>query len=254
MKAILYIYASLCLLLAISPVTSLFAAPGTAVVAARDVSFYTAVTRFLQEHVQEGQLNYKALQKDQGQLQRLVQQLAVYNLENAPASERKAFYLNAYNLLVLHQVLAHYPLKSVKDVPGFFDERQFRVAGEMLTLNQLEKQKLMAPYRDARVHFALVCAARSCPPLLNEAYAPGKVEEQLEAQTKRALQDDGFIKVQPKGKKVLVSELFKWYREDFLRHAPSVPAYINRYRSHPLPAGYTLGYYPYNWALNDTGR
>ena len=253
MKAILSIYVSLCLLLAISPVTTI-ATPGTAVGVARQDSFYAAVTRFLQEHVQEGQVNYQALQKDKEPLQRLVQQLAVYNLENAPASERKAFYLNAYNLLVLHQVLAHYPLQSVMDVAGFFDERQFRVAGEKLTLNQLEKQKLMAPYRDARVHFALVCAARSCPPLLNEAYVPGKVEEQLEAQTKRALQDADFIKVLPKGKKVLVSELFKWYKEDFLRHAPSVPAYINRYRSHALPAGYTLGYYPYNWALNDTGR
>lgn len=142
----------------------------------------------------------------------------------------------------------------MRGVPGFFDKQQFRVAGEKLTLNQLEKQKLMAPYQDARVHFALVCAAKSCPPLLDRAYIPGQVEEQLEAQAQQALRNPDFIKVRPKGKQVLVSELFKWYRADFLRQAPSVPAYINRYRSKPLPLGYSLGYYPYNWALNDSSR
>ena len=231
------------------------AKPAAAATAAQQQQdFYAAASRLLQAHVQEGQVNYRSLQEDEARLQRLVQQLAVYDLDNVPAAERKAFYLNAYNLLVLWQVLEHYPLISVMDVPGFFDKQQHRVAGENLTLNQLEEQKLMAPYQDARVHFALVCAAKSCPPLLNTAYVPGRVEEQLEAQTKRALQDPAFIQVYTEERKVLVSELFKWYRSDFLRQAPSLSAYINRFRSTPLPPGFRLGYYPYNWSLNDSRK
>lgn len=241
----------LCLLSIVSPAP---AQARTSDVVVQQDDFYAAATQLLQKHVHNGQVNYISLREDNAQLQRLVKQIASYDLQDAPAAERKAFYLNAYNLLVLHQVLAHYPLKSVMDVPGFFDEQQFRVADEQITLNQLEKQKLMAPYQDARVHFALVCAAKACPPLLNAAYTPAEVEEQLETQAKRALQDSDFIKIQPKERKVLVSELFQWYKQDFLRGAPSVAAYINRFRSNPLPSGYSLGYYPYNWDLNDSSR
>ncbi|WP_162055159.1 DUF547 domain-containing protein [Pontibacter pamirensis] len=217
-----------------------------------DDAFYTALSRLLQKHVTEGQVDYRSLQKDKAELQRLVQQIARYNIKGAPAAERKAFYINAYNVLVLQQVLSNYPLKSVMDVPGFFDKQQFNVAGERLTLNELEKQKLLATYKDARVHFSLVCAAKSCPPLLNKAYTPAQVEAQLEAQARQTLQSPDFIKVQDSAKKVLVSEIFKWYEQDFLQEAPSIAAYINRYRQHALPQGHRLGYYTYSWDLNDS--
>lgn len=250
-KNLLYpLFLCLCCLMVVSAPTRAAIAPTAAMVT--DDTFYPNVTRLLQEHVENGQVNYRSLQQDKPQLQRLVQQIARYDVKNAPAAERKAFYLNAYNVLVLQQVMAHYPLKSVMDVSGFFDRQQHNVAGERLTLNELEKQKLLAPYKDARVHFALVCAAVSCPPLLNEAYTPAGVEAQLEDQAKRTLQSPTFIIVQDKGKKVLVSEIFKWYEQDFLREAPSVPAYINRYRVKPLPQGYRLGYYPYQWTLNNS--
>ncbi len=215
-------------------------------------NFYTSVTALLQGHVMAGGVNYTLLAKSKPELQRLVHEIGDYSLASAPPAERKAFYINAYNVLVLHQVMKYYPIKSVMDVPGFFDKQRFKVAGEQLTLNQLERQKLMVPYQDSRVHFALVCAAQSCPPLLNTAYTPAQVEEQLETQTKKALQDPNFVQVSGARKQVLVSELFKWYRDDFLGEASSVAAYINKYRSRALPAAYRLSYYTYNWALNDS--
>lgn len=240
-----------CLLMVYIPAQALVTLPGPPI--AENI-FYTNLSQLLQKHTAGGQVNYQGLQKDKAALQQLVQQIAGYNLKNASAAERKAFYINAYNVLVLQQVLEHYPLKSVMDVPGFFDKQKFNVAGERLTLNELEKQKLMAPYKDARIHFALVCAAKSCPPLLSKAYTPSQVEAQLEAQAKQTLQDPTFIKVQRKGKKVLVSEVFKWYEQDFKQEAASVSAYINEYRSSPLPQGYKMGYYTYSWDLNDSGK
>lgn len=196
-------------------------------------------------------VNYKTLQRDGKLLQDLVRKVAQYDLKGAAGTEKKAFYLNAYNVLVLQQVLEHYPLKSVMDVPGFFDSKRHEVAGEPLTLNELEQQKLLVPFQDARIHFALVCAARSCPPLLSNAYLPDQVEKQLEAQARQALQNPDFIRVQPGERQVLVSEIFRWYQQDFLREAPSVIAYINRYRKAALPKQYALGYYTYNWRLNE---
>ena len=225
-------------------------APVKTQVEAAQTNFYTSLTQLLQRHVQQGRVNYTSLRQDKEALRQLVNQIGAYDLSRATSAEKKAFYLNAYNLLVLHQVLEHYPIKSVMDVEGFFDRQEFTVAGEKLTLNELERQKLLKPYQDARVHFALVCAAASCPPLLSQAYTPAKVEQQLQEQTESTLQSSQFIKVQPGQKRVLVSEIFKWYKDDFLREAPSILAYINRYRSAPLPSSYSLAYYPYNWQLN----
>lgn len=221
---------------------------------AQKQDFYTSATQLLQGHVQQGQVNYRSLRQSEAELQQLVKQIGGYTLKEASASEKKAFYINAYNLLVLHQVLKHYPLKSVMDVEGFFDRQEFVVAGESMTLNELEKQKLLANYPDARIHFALVCAAKSCPPLLNKAYTPAEVEQQLQQQAVNTLRHNDFIRVQSKEQRVLVSEIFKWYQNDFLKEKPSVKAYINSFRLRPIPASYKLGYYTYNWQLNEAGQ
>ncbi|GAB3203180.1 hypothetical protein ABID22_000996 [Pontibacter aydingkolensis] len=224
------------------------------IVSNHESSFYTSVTELLQRNVANGQVKYKVLQKDKAKLDKLVRQIELYSLNKATPAEKKAFYINAYNVLVLKQVMEHYPIKSVMDVPGFFDKQKYTVAGESLTLNELEKGKLLKPYKDARLHFALVCAAKSCPALLNEAYTPQRVEEQLQKQTKLAMQDATFTKVLPKQKHIQVSELFKWYEADFVAEAPSIIAYINKFRSSPIPQDYKVNYYTYNWSLNELSR
>ncbi|WP_439883378.1 DUF547 domain-containing protein [Pontibacter sp. MBLB2868] len=234
------------------PVLALPSFAASVPVAVQENNFYNTASGLLKKYVKNGLVNYKELQKDKATLDRLVQQIGSYDLNKASKSEKKAFYLNAYNLLVLQQVLAHYPLKSVMDVNGFFDKQQFKVAGERLTLNELEKKKLLIPYNDARIHFALVCAASSCPPLLNEAYTPQQVELQLQQQARQTLRNPHFIRINQREKTVLISEIFKWYEPDFLAEAPAVTAYINKFRSTPLPENYKVSYYTYDWSLNDS--
>ncbi|RAU81768.1 DUF547 domain-containing protein [Pontibacter arcticus] len=215
------------------------------------ITFFDQVDQLLKDHVRGGQVRYTFLQQRKKELASITQQIATYDLSKASANEKKAFYINAYNMLVWQQVIHYYPVKSVMDIAGFFDAKKYNVAGEMLTLNELEKKKLIAPYKDARIHFALVCAAKSCPPLLAKAFRPATLDAQLEAQTKQTLQDKNFIRVDAKTNKVQVSEIFRWYEADFLREAPSIVDYINKYLPKPLPAK-TVGYYTYDWALNDT--
>ncbi|MFD2245480.1 DUF547 domain-containing protein [Pontibacter ruber] len=216
--------------------------------------FYTLLGSFLQKHVEGGQVNYSAISKDRKALQQLVQHVAAYDLRKVTPSEKKAFYINAYNVLVIQGVMDSYPLKSVMEVSGFFDKTKYNVAGEHLTLNELENKKLREVYKDARIHFALVCAAKSCPPLLGKPYLPATLEQQLEKQTTQALQDPQFIQVKPKEGQVLVSEIFKWYEQDFLQEAPSIVAYINRYRQNKINPKYKVGYYTYSWDLNQVNR
>lgn len=216
-------------------------------------SFPAATSAFLQKYVNaDGNVNYAAIKKQPAELNNLLQTVRSFDAKAASAAERKAFYLNAYNLTVIGAVVEKYPLASVMKVPGFFDKSQFTVAGEQMTLNDLENNKLRKPYNDPRIHFALVCAAKGCPRLSREAYAAPSLDAQLTAQAKRVLTNSTFIRPDAGAKKVLVSELFKWYAEDFKAPGSALIPYLNQYRTAaPIPPGYTVDYYPYDWALNE---
>jgi hypothetical protein len=216
-----------------------------------DNKFYESLTQLLKTHVKQGRVDYKSLKQEKASLNQLVHQIAQYSLKDLPANSKKAFYINAYNLLVLHQIVENYPLRSVMDIPGFFDKQRFNVAGEQLTLNELEKEKLLREFQDPRIHFALVCGAKSCPPLLNEAYLPNLIEEQLQNQTIASLNSPQFIKVVEKTKQAEISEIFKWYEKDFIKVSPSIVNYINKYRSKPISKSFSIDFYTYDWQLNN---
>lgn len=140
-------------------------------------------------------------------------------------------------------------MKSPLDVPGFFDKKTYTVSGEAITLNTLENEWLRGVFpKEARFHFVLVCAGIGCPPLIDNAYTPDALEDQLQRQTQKALNDPSFIRV--KKNKIGVSQLFDWYKEDFLQYG-SIPEFINRYRNEQLPEKGKVVFYPYDWRLND---
>lgn len=172
------------------------------------------------------------------------------NLQGSSSDSKKAFFINAYNLLVIQAVINQYPVKSVMDKPGFFDKTIHLVAGEKLTLNDLEKKKLLQPYQDARLHFVLACAAVSCPLLANFAYTPNDLNNQLTTRTGLALNNNSFIRVSKKDQKVQVSKIFDWYKTDFTGNNQPVLTFINTYRTDKIPANYQVSYYEYDWALN----
>lgn len=214
-------------------------------------SFFEKTDAFFKRHVREGMVDYAAASRDLETLKGLLQMVSTADLKGASANEKKAFYINAYNLLVMGAVLEKYPLPSVKEVPGFFDKQTFAVAGERLTLNDLENKKLREPYQDPRIHFVLVCAAKGCPPLRAGAFMPASVEQQLTEQTRLALNNPAFVRVNQNKKQVQVSEIFKWYAADFPAGPKGLVSFLNNYRSVPVPGGFSVGHYPYDWTLND---
>ncbi len=211
-------------------------------------TFFDNANSFFAKHVRQGRVDYKNLKGD-AQLASLLDAVAQAELRSASDATKEAFYINAYNLLVIGAAVQAYPLASVQDVPGFFDRTTFPVAGERITLNNLEKNRLIRPYQDARLHFVLVCGALGCPPITDFAYYPDRLEQQLDMQTKLALNDPNFIRIS--NEEVGLSQIFDWYQSDFGKNPQEVIRFINNYRQTDLPLSGRVRYYPYDWSLND---
>lgn len=203
---------------------------------------------FLKEYVREGKVDYKRLKSDSQQLNELVEEIASFDLSNKRVTGDfiKAFYINAYNILVIKQVIDLYPIEGPLAVDGFFDKRSNTVMGEKMTLNELEKGRLYKRFPDPRLHFVLVCAADGCPPIADDAYMPDKIEAQLSERTTYVVDLDWFIKV---NKKAELSQIFEWYMADFTKDG-SLVDFINKYRTEKINPKIKTTFYPYMWSLN----
>ncbi len=162
-----------------------------------------------------------------------------------------AFYINAYNAHVLKAVVDRYPITSVMKVKGFFKEIKHPVAGKQMTLDALENTVIRKEFKEARIHFVLVCAAKSCPPLQRDAATEANLEKLLEGAAK------SFIPKATKvtANKIVTSSLFDWFKDDFIAaDGKSVRHYLATYQ--PAKAKQILNeeakieFAPYSWKLN----
>ena len=211
--------------------------------------YFLRVDKFLSVNVKAGKVNYKGINADKKDLDAMVGYVAAKQKFTSP-SEEKAFYLNAYNVLVIKGIINNYPTKGPMEITGFFDKKQYAINGQNLTLNNIENDIVRKKFNDARIHFALVCGAKSCPPIQSFAFTPKKLDSQLELVTKQSIQNPSFTKIDSKNKKASVSMLFNWYKDDFVKAKGSVLAFINSYLKNVLPTNTTLENYTYDWALN----
>jgi len=218
---------------------------------AEDISFFKEADLFFKKYVHNGNVKYKAIHANQESLNNLVEQVASTTVEKFDNNSQKAFYLNAYNILVIKSVVAKYPINSPMDVDGFFDKQTHTVAGKKITLNDIENTIIRPQFKDSRIHFALVCAAKGCPKIADFAFSPEKVEQQLQQLTVNAMNNTQFTRVETQNKKVLISEIFNWYKDDFLAEAPNLLSYVNKYRSVKIDNNFNVGHYTYNWKLNE---
>ncbi|ADV48272.1 protein of unknown function DUF547 [Cellulophaga algicola DSM 14237] len=205
---------------------------------------------FFKMYVVNGKLRYEAIKNNKEDLLVLKNMISTLSVSKSNTLEYQAFWINAYNISVIDGVVANYPLKSPLDVGGFFDKITYTISGKNITLNDIENKKLRAEFpKEARFHFVLVCAGLGCPPIINGAYMPSKLNSQLTQQTKKALNNPSFIVVEKD--KVKISQLFEWYKKDFTQNNTSLIDFINTYKTEKLPENAKMSYYPYDWNLND---
>lgn len=213
-------------------------------------NFFDSVNTFLLKNVNNGRINYNSLKfNDQG-LSALIQQIAQMDVTDKSDNFKLAFYINAYNLLVIQQVLDNYPIDSPMNVPGFFKSNKFLIAGDSVTLDQIEFEKIVAPFKDPRIHFALGCAAKSCPFLYDNAYTPEHVQEQLKFRSEIIIDRPNYVEVNEKNKTIHMNKIFEWYRDQFEDNAGSLVDFINTYRFYKIPKDYKIIFQDYDWSLN----
>ena len=208
--------------------------------------------RLLKKYVAGGGVKYaewKASAEDVAALQAVVDGIAAAPVSTDKSKEQLAFHLNAYNAWILHEAVAKYPTKSVKDVAfTFFLGNRITVAGTKMSFNHLEKEIIRPRFAEPRVHFALNCASRSCPPLRAEPYSAAKLDAQLDEQAHLYVNSEHGVK--PEGDGAALSKIFDWYKEDFGGDA-AVAAFLKKYRTGKADFK-KISYQEYDWALNET--
>jgi len=249
---------------------------------------YDSYAEVLRKHVgADSMVSYATLKNNPTELHRFVRALASVDpktYEQWDEQTKIAFWINAYNALTLKAIIDNYPIKkgllsglvyppnSIRQIPGVWDKIQFLVMGQRMTLNQIEHEKLRTEFNEPRIHVALVCAALGCPPLRNEPFIGGKLNEQLNDQTRHFLSRSSSpakFKIDHDAGKVYLSSIFKWFGDDFVKsYAPvegfgghsdpqrAVLNFVSKYLSPEqvsfLRSGkYTIEYLKYDWSLND---
>jgi Protein of unknown function, DUF547 len=207
----------------------------------------------LRANVKNGVVNYPGFQDNQA-FRKYIDDLArPVRLESK--ADQLAYYINAYNALAIEGILEGLSPSSLLGRARYFKFKDWTLNGRTITLYDLEHQ-IIRPLGEPRIHFAIICASKSCPFLRSEAYVPARLDAQLDEQARQFVNDDFRNRFDPATRTAHLSEIFKWFDEDFKAAAGSVQKYIARYVADPQIArglatdGYKIEWIDYDWNLN----
>lgn len=228
-------------------IVSLFTASAT--LQAQD---YTNYNKLLKKHVKKDGINYKKwfdTAADKEALKTILSEWSKVDGSKLVKNQQAAFRTNLYNAAMIQVVLDNYPLKSVTALGkpfSIFDKALIQTPSGKISLNTLEKKRLLKDLPDARLHFAINCASVSCPPLRAEAYTAEALEAQLTEQATQFANSQHAVQIE--GKTAKYSELFNWYAKDFGTTDPA--SYLNTFRSKAIDSKLKKSWIKYDWNLN----
>ncbi|MFH0822177.1 MAG: DUF547 domain-containing protein [Pseudomonadota bacterium] len=259
----------------------------TGIASATDFS-YDNFAKVLGVYVDErGMVDYQGLKAHRKPLDDFIaslSRLAPKIYEGWTDKAKPAFWINAYNALTLKAIIDHYPIEaslvksflypknSIRQIPGVWDKLTFTVMGKDMTLDGIEHNVLRPTFNEPRIHVALVCAAMGCPPLRNEPYTGGKLDAQLDDQATTFLKQKAKFRVDRNAGKVLVSPIFDWFGQDFVKNYATekvdsrrsekdtaIIEFIRRYagpadQTYLSKGGLSIEYLKYDWSLNEKSR
>jgi hypothetical protein len=220
--------------------------------------------QLLADHVDpEGWVDYAGLAENRAALDRYAASLADADLQDLPRDERLATLINAYNAFTLQLILDHWgrfesgKIDSITDLHGGqpWDQKIWELGGTTVSLNQLEHVWIRPVFDEPRIHWALVCAAYSCPPLRSEAYTAEQLEQQLAEQEAYVLRlgQPRFVQLRDSDSgagRLSVTPLFDWYGEDF-NDGDWQTYLLDRLDPEVAERRPAFGpFLPYNWSLN----
>lgn len=223
---------------------------------------HSAWERVLKSHVKtqgpKSSVDYAGLKADPQALNAYLTSLSKVteaDFERFERAQKLSFLINAYNAFTLSFVTTHYPVKTMKSIGGLFSnpwkKKFFLLFGAERSLDDVEHEMIRKRFKEPRIHFALVCAAVSCPPLRGEAYVAPKLDAQLSDQARLFLNDTDKNRVEPLQMKLSLSSIFKWYREDFEAHSGTLQAYVAPYLDGLRGKDAQVSFLEYDWSLNE---
>lgn len=219
----------------------------------------------------EGRVRYAALKASPTDLDAFLASIGTLDpaaVRRWAETDRIAFWINAYNAITLKTIINHYPIhrsglasilfpeNSIRQIPNAWSARSWRVMGEKRSLDDIEHEVLRKQFQEPRVHMALVCAAKGCPPLRDEPYSGPRLKDQLDDQTRRYLASPAGSRVLDGGNAVAVSAIFQWFSADFAA-VGGVRAFLSRYSPPETVArlatnSVRMTFLDYDWTLNET--
>jgi hypothetical protein len=209
----------------------------------------------LETRARNGGFDYRgATGQDKKRLAAYLANLGDARPDTMTADEKKAFYINAYNAMAIGIVLDRYPIKSIRDVDGAFQKLRRKIAGQDLSLDDIENR--LRELKDARIHFAIVCVSESCPPLAGKAYRAPTVSAALERQGRAFVNDPNRNRIERAKGSIVLSRIFDWNRKEFERDAGSVAKFVARYVDDRETASWLAStsqppqFQDYDWSLN----
>lgn len=212
---------------------------------------HAAFDRILAATVRGDRIDYLVLRRDhRAELERYLDRMARVDAERLPREEQIAYYANLYNATMIAAVIGRLRADwtPAEDSFAIFKEPLVRLRGRTISLDQLEKEVLPAVFDDPRLHAALVCGARSCPPLPGKAFGGDDVEQVLDARMQQFLRDARRNHVDAEGRKVELSQIFEWNAKDFGGEG-EVAGYAGRELGVDL-TGFDVTFRQYDWKLN----
>jgi len=215
-------------------------------------------------------MDYKNLKaKDGKRLAALRESLSKVNVNQLDKKQQLAYYINLYNVNVVGVVVDNYPMKSIRDIStdpirrlNVFEKDYVPFGNGKVALNDVENKFIRERFKDARIHFAINCAAKDCPPIRTEAFVGARVDAQLDDQARRFLNGPTGLKISKKGESVTVetTKVMDWFKDDFKGSGGNL-AFIQKYASadkqkaiKQAGKNVKLTYDDYDWALNDWKR
>jgi hypothetical protein len=219
----------------------------------------------LRAHVEAGSVDYDAFAAS-ADFSAYLASYAAFDPSTLDDPERLAFWINAYNAFTIDLINRHQERKSIRRIGRPWSIRFIRIGNRMYTLDDIEHRIIRKEFREPRIHFALVCAAKSCPPLRREAYRGQHLDRQLDEQTL------AFLTQMPEKNRVDVATgtvhlsrifAFRDYEKDFGGTREAIGRFVAGYlRRAGQTAGaallesgeFKLRYTDYDWSLNGRSR
>jgi hypothetical protein len=244
-------------------------------------TLHKPLDQILDVDVRDGYVYYRALRSDRARLDRYVASLNVpaATYQSWSREQQMAFWVNAYNAFVLETVIDHYPIKgsskeyplnSVRQVPGAFEQIKHRAAGQSLTLDEIEK-KILPPFKEPRLYLALGRGAVGSGRLRSEAYSGELLKQQLDSVQKEFTSEQTMIRVDRGANQISVTPIISWHDAEFIaaydsgatgtmaQRSPIERAIVAFVTPHLLPLEkeflqkneFKVTYHPFDWRLND---